>query len=934
MLSKSLLSLAVAASLVGMSGCNISSVEDNDTVVPESQAAIEATEAAAALADVNVVTARFDAVTSDFPLGIDLIFGAQASADIPASMKDGTAHTGATGQFANAVTRAIDDLDGGISVLAQIDIAMSGSITESTVIAGSTVHLVKLPNAADVATYNMTLRDGVTALDIDALDLGSLGEFFLQAKADGSALTSEADAANLVVAKNLPAMIGMQPVAGIDYEVSVINLDGGVDNIIRISPLKPLAAKSKYIVVITGGITSLDNPATADVDEAKAIQSSKHYSLVKGSGTLFSAGLAGVRASVQGWEAMAGAILGNHPSPTIKGSLADGIALTSAFTTVDPTTVLKSMAYPGYWAASAVVKNNETVAAGILAGAVAKGAFTAEQVVGITAGGQAISTAAKVVSGALTSDAGAGIAYEHPRARAFELIKNVGGVGVNQLPVSAASGGLLTENVLVSQGAIELPQYTSSLSDYWAGSTSVGGVLDVLGGNAAGTTPPSDLDGTKNVTYRYPFAMEQRKIVAPIIMFEPMANSTAACTKPAAGWPVIIMQHGFTSVRTANLINATKLADNSCHAVVAMDLPHHGVAAASTQLGLGVDFSNGAATPFATAKAAYVASVAADATILDTLAERHEGFYGVGGVPTAMNYGETKAGDSGSLWIRLDNFQRGRDNMRQATMDLLNLNASLGAIDLNGDGTADLDVAKVNYIGHSLGGIVGTTFVAVNNDTTVQAGNANLPKIQKAILATPGGNVAKMIESSVGIGPQIIGGLAANGILQGTSSFESFIKVMQATIDSADPMNFIGDLAVGGSSVTPTLITEMVGNGTATNLADLVVPNNGVGSVLASGAARPESAQSPFVGTDPMIALLGATNVLTNTADGTEKEHLVAKYHTGGHGTFSSAGTSTSATSFDSDIAYAEMLSQSVKFLLSDENTVTTADDFNVLVAD
>ncbi len=571
--------------------------------------------------------------------------------------------------------------------------------------------------------------------------------------------------------------------------------------------------------------------------------------------------------------------------------------------------------------------------------------------------------------------AGAGIAYEHPRARSFELILNAGGTGVHQIPVSSLSAGAITDNVLVSQGAIELPQYldamTTDATDYWEGSASVGGVLDVLAGNEAGTTPPSDVDGEKNVTHRFPFAKEKRDAVVPIMMFEPIdntvagvlaandgdnstsaatymnsANSGAGCVKPAGGWPVTIIQHGFTSERSANMINASKIANLTCHALVSMDLPHHGIAATNSRLGLGVDYDDGLAadgddsttttTPFAAAKAAYVVAVGVDATILDSLAERHEGFYGVGGVPTTpMNYGETKVGDSGSLWIRLDNFQRGRDNMRQGVMDLLNLNATLATIDINGDGVVpDFDVTNVNYIGHSLGGIIGTTFVAVNNDATVQAGNGvtnmqggSLPKIQKAILATPGGSIAKMVESSVAIGPQIIGGLAASNVAQGTATFESFIQIFQATLDTADPMNFISDLKTGGSSETPTLIIEMVGSTAGGTPTDLVVPNNGVGGFLASGAARPESAQSPFIGTDPMISLLAAENVV-DTPTGNK---LVAKYNEGGHGTFSSAGSDASATGYDSATAYAEMLSQSVQFILT--GAITPANT-GVLVSD
>jgi len=448
------------------------------------------------------------------------------------------------------------------------------------------------------------------------------------------------------------------------------------------------------------------------------------------------------------------------------------------------------------------------------------------------------------------------------------------------------------------------------------------------------------------VTYRFPFAVEKRKAVVPLLMFEPQATSTgpggAGCTKPGAGWPVVIIQHGFTSDRTGNLINGTKIADLTCHAVIAMDLPHHGVAPTGSGLGLNIDYVNSedsSKTPFAAAKAAAVAAATTaetlDDTILDELAERHEGFYGLNGVPTPVQYAddaEDGVGGSGSLWIRLDNFQRTRDNMRQAVMDLLNLNASLADIDIDGDtNTPDLDVTNVNYIGHSLGAIVGTSFIAVNNNS----GNANLNTIQKAVLATPGGHLTKLIENSVGIGADVIAGLAGNDVDQGTSDFESFMKVFQATVDSADPMNFISELSAAELNV-PTLIVGIYGDLQNGSPGDLVVPVNGEGIqvaadtyVLADGStSQPESARNPLAGLDPMLTLIGGENIKDTPAG----DQIYAKYNEGGHSTFSSAGTlGTGSPSFDSQTAYAEMLNQTVTLLLTGSPAIN---DGTLLISD
>ncbi len=923
MLKKSLLSLAITASVAGLSGCNISSVEDNDSSNPDSQAAHETSNS-------SVVSPRFNGLAADFPQGIDFLFAAQSSDDYTAAQKDGTMNTGAEGTSSeNAVTNAMDDLDGGISTLAPIDINMSGTVLASSVAAGENVFLVKLPNAADATS--LTLPDGVSASDIDTLDLATIGYMFSTLKPDGTAPTA---AGQTVAELNLGAIIVGQPAAGVDYEVSVISVEG-TDNVIRVIPKTPLDGKTKYVVVVTNAVQGVIDGVSS------AIQPSAEYAHYTSTDELYNAAFAGIRASVDGWESMAGAILSNSGA-----DLTPGLAVTAGFTTVDPQMVLKSMAYPGYWAAGAVVKNDSATGAAILAGAVALNTADATKGLnqatvdfllgqatgaGLTADQANVAVATAVVSGSITA------AYEHPRARTFEIIQGVGAT-VNagtphQLPISVLSAGEITDNVMISQGAIELPQYNVSFAananDYWDGSTDVGTALD-----PTGATPPGDINGEKNVTFRFPFAQEQRKVVAPLLMFEPTAASTATCVKPANGWPVTILQHGFTTDRSSHLINGTKIADNTCHAVIAMDLAHHGIAAESELLGLGVDHvaTDATTTPFAAAKAQYVAGVDASTTILDTLAERHENFYMTSaGAVAAMDFGDTKAGDSGSLFIRLDNFQRTRDNLRQSTMDLLNLNATLAAIDIDGDGTVpDLDVTNVNYVGHSLGGIVGTSFIAVNNDATIQAGNTSLPKVQRAVLATPGGSLAKLLENSVGFGPAILGGLSAAGVVQGTDSFEAFMKVFQATVDSADPLNFIADLKDGGVSDTPTLITEMVGNiatGGSTP-SDLGVPNNADGILIAAGTyaladyatIQPETARLPMVSTDAMLDLLGAENVMnTPTSD-----KLVARYTEGGHGTFSSAGTSTTAApSYDSTAAYTEMLMQNIQFLTSTTDPLT-----------
>ena len=978
MLKKSLLSLAVSASLVGLTGCNISSTTDNAGNKPAVQIQNEDVQS-------NGVYPLFNAAGGVVPLGSDFVFASAATSD-------GTIETGLDGlQTASPVTDALDDSDAGISTLAPIDVLFSGSIDEASVVAGQTVYLVKLPNAEDAAA--LTFPEGASLSDFEVLDLSTISPLF-----DSS-----------VVAGNLGAIVADQPVAGTDYAVSVVSLDGTDDNNIRITPLKPLDSKSKYIVLVTNGVTA----------GGTAITSSPDYAAAVGTDALVSSALQPVRDLLQGLESLGAAIItAGGQNTAAAATLAPGIAYTAALTTGDPDKVLKAMAYPGTWAASDVVLNNATVAAGLQATAIAAGLTTQEEVDGLKLAFQSVDNSlalaenadrleilatSYLLNGALTAPIveGGATAYESPRARSFQLIENAGGAGVDQLPLVAlnsATAALGGTQVLVSQGAIELPQYTETLlsdsDSIWRASTTVGGVLDGLAGNDLGTTPPTDVNGSTNTTYRYPFASEQRKATVPVLFIEPTVSAKATafaasgavdsgCTKPADGWPVIISQHGFTVDRAGTLLMGAQLAINTCSVVVAMDLPHHGIAPVgsdrngneitNSRLGLTLEYTNAdvAAAPasFPFAAAAKALAEADEDSILNNLQERHEGLYLDATQTTqAMTYGETKAGESGDYFIRLTNFQRTRDNLRQAVMDLLNLNATLTTMDVDGDAAADLDIDNVSYVGHSLGGIVGTTFVAVNNDETVQLASAvtqtaaiaatsgsltetqydafyTLPKIQAAVLATPGGGLTKLLENSQSIAPAILAGLSvAAGIQQGDDDFASFMKVLQNTVDSGDPMNFVSDLAEGGSSETPTMLIEMIGggsiaatdadadldaeadaNGDGDNVdsqlpdtlialgvypADTVVPNNTTSSTV-------ETARMPLAGTDPMIDLLGSTVVDTAGANQVQS-YPVTQFNAGTHGTFSSA---------DAVAAFTEMVTQVATFIGSGGAAITVAND-------
>jgi len=977
MLKKSLLSLAVAASL-GVTGCNISSTSGNadaesvqPDVTPEELAAQRG------------VFPIFDPANSALPLGADLIFATQSStSSVPAALKDGTADTGIfnlnTGEYtwkASAVTRAVDDLPGGISTVAPIDIQLSGTVEPNTVTAGSTVQLVRLPNTYDSlplasgGTGALTVPDGVDT--INPLDIASIASNYFD-------LTTFQPLAEFTA--NVGAMATFQPDpdgpandgVDADYEVSVISLDGGVNNTIRIIPTKPLDAQTKYVVVLTKGITDTSG---------NAINSSIDYEYIKTTDAedLWSSNFSGVQSSIKLWEALAQTMLGG-----LSISLdSNDIALTTAFTTVDPHSMMKSITAPRLPLTQLIdadAANKVLLAAGMTP-ATGAGADAAN-----------IATALNVAE-QLIADADA-----KPEARTFTAIDGNGASAGSQIPVANLAAGLPADlqavasslNVLFSQGAIELPQYTTTLSadasGQWVGNETIAGILDGVNGEEP---IPTDIDGVRNVSWRFPFVQEQRKAVVPVLMIEPTAASAGvlgACgAKPASGWPAIIFQHGITVHRGAAALMGATLAEKTCSTVVAIDLPHHGIAPTSSDkdgntvdeslLALTTDtnvlatiadgttasaiITAAGMTPatgdgadeinIATAKAlAYpfangvATAVAADSTsLLASLSERHEGLtQNALGQTIPMTYGSvaagTATGKSGDFFIRLDVFQRTRDNLQQAVMDLLNLNASLDAIDVDGiSATDDIDETQVSFVGHSLGAIVGGTFVAINNDATVNAAHGGLPTIDEAVLATPGGGLPKLLENSVSIG-LVEGGLldklnALAGFSQGDLNLEKFLSVFQATVDTADPINYVSALSSGAASATETLLIEVIGGNTVAEadveklpssvsglgiyLSDLVVPNNATSDNVPTGSPRAETAKTPMAGTDILIDLINAQEV--TTAGSTAATHVVTKFNTGTHGTFSSADILT---------AFQEMAGQAATFIVAGGASVTVQD--------
>src|SRR5690554_4919681 len=227
-----------------------------------------------------------------------------------------------------------------------------------------------------------------------------------------------------------------------------------------------------------------------------------------------------------------------------------------------------------------------------------------------------------------------------------------------------------------------------------------------------------------------------------------------------------------------------------------------------------------------------------------TETERHFGLYSPKPGTTADIDFATGKGDSGSMFINLENFLTTRDNLRQGAVDLMNLRATLfglpnieipenslpGAVLPTSETSPHVVTAEtpVYFVGHSLGTITGMPFMASVNEDSIESaiflneeGTATLPStfnnIAGANMLTPGGGVVRMLENSPAFAPSILFGLqSANAaVVQGSSGLETFLNVLQAAIDTVDPINFIDQLSADDAPAIS--LSEVLG--------DTVIPN-------------------------------------------------------------------------------------------------------------
>jgi hypothetical protein len=364
-------------------------------------------------------------------------------------------------------------------------------------------------------------------------------------------------------------------------------------------------------------------------------------------------------------------------------------------------------------------------------------------------------------------------------------------VGPTGMNTSAIGGAGIAD---IYAGIITLPYYLGVPS----ASNPIAPLTDFWTAAPGAYVPPFDafgLDPTStNITYANPFPVLTDMQTVPLLMTVP--NAASGHTRPAAGWPVVIFGHGLTGNRTHMLGVADTLALIG-YAVVAIDFPLHGIVPEDPQF-----------APLYIGNSPWV-DVANERTFDVDYIDNATGAPGPDGITDP----------SGTHMINLTSMLTSRDNFRQGEADLSVLAVTIPSISYDGDALPDLDGSTVQYASLSLGSIIGAPFTAVE------------PMVTNAFLSVPMGGIARGLEASAEIGPQIRAGLAAEGLEPGTADYELFFTVFQTILDSADAINW----SVEAAGFNNILLHEVIG--------DTVFPN----FVLTA----------PLSGTEPMIKAMG-----------------------------------------------------------------------------
>ncbi|GHY10761.1 extracellular lipase, Pla-1/cef family protein [Vibrio cholerae] len=380
------------------------------------------------------------------------------------------------------------------------------------------------------------------------------------------------------------------------------------------------------------------------------------------------------------------------------------------------------------------------------------------------------------------------------------------------------------------------------------------------------------LDPERYITRYSPVPKVKSVQDVPFLLFTPAG---------AAPTDIVIYQHGVTSAKENAYAFAKKLVDKGL-AVIAIDLPLHGERS--------LDSSRSANS--------------------DPLA-----------------------------YINLTYLAVARDNLRQSILDVLGLRAALTISESLFTGTplSNINVlnghTKIRILGHSLGGIVGTSAIAESNKTLGSTLANALYSFSGAAIQNSGGQVSNLLLGSAFFGPKI----KHNVALSASTEYKGFADAQCASLDDSACYNLFTSLATQEQLAQVTSGFQLFSYAAQT-LLDTIDPYSVVSTKLSSGALTtalyfsevdgdsvvPNSVSNPggqlvylspqFAGTEPLATLLSLTTVNAVQTTPSATASFVQFNSTAKHSTFVAPQDSGLADRFH----HVEMQTETADFLADD----------------
>ncbi len=361
----------------------------------------------------------------------------------------------------------------------------------------------------------------------------------------------------------------------------------------------------------------------------------------------------------------------------------------------------------------------------------------------------------------------------------------------------------LPYNALMTQATITLPTYfpgdgsgpegwTDAVTGYWKN----GGVV------YQSSSPPAA--NAAHTTRYNPVPLAQGEHEVPVLISTPDPSVLAS---PPPPWPVVIFQHGITRSRF-DAAAFTSLLCGLGYAVVSMDAPLHGTVTAN---------------PLFAGPEGIFALAGEERTFGIDLLDNDTG------EPTGIDEDGYAIGDgipepSGEYFLNFPSLISSRSVWMQAVCDLALLTATIPDWDLDGDGLANDFTDEIHYVGQSLGGLIGTTFLSAMPEGYISSAELNVT----------GGGLPKMLENSPIYNPRLLNFFAGEGLVQGSTRAEQALNVISSVADAIDPINHIRRAA---ERVPIHMGVVVGGKPTADNsfgvwLPDTVVPIDSLGTGL------------------------------------------------------------------------------------------------------